>query len=1178
MEKNKNTSWKALGEVIKNQRLKLNLSKKDLANKAKLPDDGTIALIERGEIESSEGCLKLLSDALNISLNTLLLVKEKLDINTISQSNQEPEDQCPFRGLMPFREQDSRIYFGRKSVVEKLRSKIDQNNLVGLVGASGSGKSSIVAAGLLPHLKETQKVLNISFRPGRHPFESLAVAITPFLVGSDNKFNIEETKKTADALRTGSGRLLMEKIRQDLNYETMLLLVIDQFEELFTQCDNLDIQKAFISFLTDLSKSQNVSFVGIRILITIRGDFFGHIVDNRELAEVLQDNIVYLPPMSKDELKDTIILPAKLFGVTVDDSLVERIIAEAGDEPGYMPLIQFCLSLLWKTKNGEKLQIKAYEEMGGLKKAVASQAERVYIGFGPEGKLAMRRLLSRLIRVSSSGGDGTETKRMLSMETISESQQEKKVIEALIIARLLTTDYDQIKREETVELAHEAIIRHWQRLKTWLIDDRQFLLWQQSVEPICEEWINSGKNESHALRGRLLEQGEAWDKSRLKDMQPNVREFLLISQKVKIREAAARSEELASFLLRAKPEDIPEIVSKLRGNKDWVKLRLKTLISEQSHDPNLWRLRIALVQNDSAQVSHILQHLYECEPNELSPLINVIRQFANTDTINQLKEILTNEKSSSTSILRVACALAQIDPSNSAIDNVQKKIARTVVEENPLHVLIWTNALNPVSDKLEIPLREILINTKETNEIRDASALVLQQLLSTDPVKLSHVATESSSRVFERFYAQLSKFSNSRKVITSNLLNIATDVLNENANDENEMLFIGKRRALAAILNLRFEEFSAAQTIFNTREDPEAGTQFVHNCNKLKVNPNLLASKLLDTEDSLVWYWLSLAIGEYDISNIEKKIKNNLVDILKIKYRDDPSPTVHGVVGWLLNKWSYTAYINSVDEQTHSGTFHDAPNWFTLAGPCGPIPFVKIPIGKFKMGSALTEKGAKQYETPVRDISITRPYALCCREITREEYHCFENEAGIQGLPEITDFSPAQKNPVVAITWDEGLKFISWLENKLFLKHDMLNGHTTKSKLRLPTEAEWEHACRSGTSTAYYFGSDRSLLKHHAWYHVNSDYQTNLYRTKPPNQFGLFNMHGNCWEWCSDFYNSYDDLDNIDPNGLIETDWRVLRGGCWNLDERYSRSACRNWHVPYNRNYYIGLRIALGES
>jgi formylglycine-generating enzyme required for sulfatase activity len=263
-----------------------------------------------------------------------------------------------------------------------------------------------------------------------------------------------------------------------------------------------------------------------------------------------------------------------------------------------------------------------------------------------------------------------------------------------------------------------------------------------------------------------------------------------------------------------------------------------------------------------------------------------------------------------------------------------------------------------------------------------------------------------------------------------------------------------------------------------------------------------------------------------------------------------------------------------VDSITTSFVDVGAREWFSLRGPGGPVRFVRIPAGTFDMGCELTEQGSKPYETPRHQVTISHDFAFCVSEVTRGAYEMFVSDTGHVPLPNIDDWSPDASDPVVGLTWYESEEYLAWLADRLGLDSAAV-GSEMIARVRMPTEAEWEYACRAKTSTAFSFGSDRSLLGTYGWFQDNSGLRTHGGLTLRPNQFGLHNMHGNTWEWCSDWYGPYSQEGSIDPVGASETDWRVLRGGCWNLNERYSRSACRNWHIPTNRNWYIGLRVAL---
>jgi formylglycine-generating enzyme required for sulfatase activity len=212
--------------------------------------------------------------------------------------------------------------------------------------------------------------------------------------------------------------------------------------------------------------------------------------------------------------------------------------------------------------------------------------------------------------------------------------------------------------------------------------------------------------------------------------------------------------------------------------------------------------------------------------------------------------------------------------------------------------------------------------------------------------------------------------------------------------------------------------------------------------------------------------------------------------------------------------------------------------------------------------------------------------------VTRSEFEAFMEDTGTLGLPNIDEWSPLGTEPVVAPTWFESVAYADWQSQRTTghpprfpAMADQLDSprvqlaidgrELLESAIRLPTEAEWEYACRAGTITAYSFGSDRSTLDAYGWYADNSGLKTHEAGLLRPNPGGLFNIHGQCWEWCLDWYAPYHDEPVIDPIGPESGDRKVLRGGCWNLGARYARSACRNAHIPSNRNYYITFRLAV---
>ena len=216
-----------------------------------------------------------------------------------------------------------------------------------------------------------------------------------------------------------------------------------------------------------------------------------------------------------------------------------------------------------------------------------------------------------------------------------------------------------------------------------------------------------------------------------------------------------------------------------------------------------------------------------------------------------------------------------------------------------------------------------------------------------------------------------------------------------------------------------------------------------------------------------------------------------------------------------------------------------------------------IPAGEFMMGSPGTESGRGANETQHR-VSITKPFYLGVTEVTQEQYQ------KVMGTN--PSYFKGPQNPVETVSWADAVEFCGKLSA---LPAEKTAGHV----YRLPTEAEWEYACRSGTTTAYGFGDDASRLGDYGWFRSNSDSKTHPVGEKKPNAWGLYDMHGSVWEWCQDRYGEYPSGSATDPTGATSGSDRVLRGGSWNYYARYCRSAYRDRITPEYRDYYLGFRV-----
>ncbi len=304
----------------------------------------------------------------------------------------------PYPGLAAFQITDADRFFGRAALVAELLAQVRATRLVGVFGASGSGKSSLLRAGLAAPSPGPTFV----FTPGPHPLEECALALAS-LTGEPGATLLEELTTSASVLH-----LRVRQALADYPDETDLLLVIDQFEELFTVCADAAERQAFLAALGHATTAPRSR---VRVVLGVRSDFFAHCARHGELRPALGVGQVLVTSMTPDELREAIIRPAVKANCTVDGALVACLVAEAVDQPGVLPLVSHALVETWRRRQGMTLTLAGYEQAGGIRHALARTAETVYTGLTEPRQAVARQVLLRLTAL----GTGTEdTKRRIS--------------------------------------------------------------------------------------------------------------------------------------------------------------------------------------------------------------------------------------------------------------------------------------------------------------------------------------------------------------------------------------------------------------------------------------------------------------------------------------------------------------------------------------------------------------------------------------------------------------------------------------------------------------------------------------------------------------------------------------------------------------------------------------------
>ncbi|WP_326674964.1 nSTAND1 domain-containing NTPase [Streptomyces sp. NBC_01237] len=377
------------------------------------------------------------------------------------------EGDPPYLGLARFGVEDHDRFFGRDRLVDELVDLFVRREFVVVVGPSGSGKSSLLRAGLLHRIREGEirdhrtSAIRI-LAPGPRPAHTHAGLLNPTVMSEST------------------------------------LIVVDQFEEVFTQCTDPGERTRFVELLCSAAGPGS----GMRVVIAVRADFYGHLTQHRTLAEAARRATMLVPPMSPDELREAIIKPAAHAGLVVERALTARLLSESADEDGSLPLVSHALLETWRRRRGRVLTEATYDETGGIKGAIARTAEDFYQRLSPAQADMARRILLRLITPGQGTPDTRRPARRAEIAALGTGSTEdtELVLERLARARLVTLD------EDCVDLAHEAVLAGWPRLRSWLDADRDRLRAQRRLTEAAVSWKSLERDTGALYRGLRLDE------------------------------------------------------------------------------------------------------------------------------------------------------------------------------------------------------------------------------------------------------------------------------------------------------------------------------------------------------------------------------------------------------------------------------------------------------------------------------------------------------------------------------------------------------------------------------------------------------------------------------------------------------------------------------------------------
>ncbi|MFI8090195.1 helix-turn-helix domain-containing protein [Streptomyces sp. NPDC086080] len=541
------------------------LSLTDLARQTHY-SKGYLSKIETGTKRATADVARVCDRVLGAEGELLRLVREGppppadggsgAEIAATGTGGRQSDALCPYRGLSAFTPQDADWFFGRErataALVERVFERVGTGPLM-LVAPSGAGKSSLLNAGLVPALRRgdfpmpgTGRWPVVTFTPTARPLEEL-LERTAKAVGGDLAVTVEEVRVNPDELLDAVRAMVGDPPEPEPEPPgdtqpprrpppCRLVLIVDQFEELFTLCADEDERRSFVRVLCALAAprpEEEHAHGPAVVVLGVRADFTGDCLDLPELAPVLTDGLFVLPPMSVGELRESITRPAELAGLTLQPGLVPLLLRDAGlrelrelrDErngpprssgtdagsgadvapSGVLPLISHALLATWQRREGSVLTVAGYERAGGIRGAIARTAEHVFARLYPAEQKTIRRVLSRLVYVADGGG---ATRRRMNAtalrEQFADADGTSAALDAFVRARLITMDSD------TVEITHEALLHAWPRLRDWIHADRAGLLLHQQLAYAAGEWEREGRDPSALYRGTRLSTVRSW--------------------------------------------------------------------------------------------------------------------------------------------------------------------------------------------------------------------------------------------------------------------------------------------------------------------------------------------------------------------------------------------------------------------------------------------------------------------------------------------------------------------------------------------------------------------------------------------------------------------------------------------------------------------------------------------
>jgi formylglycine-generating enzyme required for sulfatase activity len=690
---------------------------------------------------------------------------------------------------------------------------------------------------------------------------------------------------------------------------------------------------------------------------------------------------------------------------------------------------------------------------------------------------------------------------------------------------------------------------------------------------------------------------------------------ITIWDRVEEKQKAKRAAGLVQAVLNADIAQVPSIVSQMAEYRQWADPLLREE-NDKANDQSRQKLHtsLALLPVDASQAPYLMDRLLDAEAGEVAIIRDALLPHKD-QLVGQLWAAVESlKKGKESQRLRAAAALAKYDQESDKWAKASVLIVRDLVQQNPIYLLYWTEAFRPVRASFLAPLSELFRDHRpEQTAERFLATNLLADYAADNSETLAVLLMDADKKQFGVIFpvaARRSLASPPVRLLMATLLTgeidkkLAADL--PSSDDKREKL--AKRQVNAALALLHLGQPEKVWPLLKRRppDDPRVRSYLIHRLGALGADVGAILKRLDEEQDTTIRRALLLSLGEFSDEQLRADARSSPLPKLKAMYHNDADPGVHAAAEWLLRRWQQEDWLKRVNEnwakhkderdlrlagisQLLARDKKNTPlQWYvnsqgqTMVVIPGPVEFV--------MGSPLTEKGRRRNDELQHRTRIGRTFALAAAPVTKAQFLRFRPNFS---HPEFVRY-PLPTCPIGGVKWYEAAAYCNWLskedgvpENQWCYRTDA-RGQVVKLKehylgltgYRLPTETEWEYACRSGATTSRSYGETAELQTQYGWNYDNTPEQTQPVGTLKPNDWGLFDMQGNVAHWCQERHKPYaaaqgkllDDVE--DTLDITSTDNRVLRGGSFLYAAMTVRSADRMKVLPSYWSPTVGFRPA----